>query len=60
MEQIRHRSDATIANILITLIHQEDYLLRKLIDHLQDSFIKNGGIREQMTTARLAYRNRPH
>jgi four helix bundle suffix protein len=60
MEQIQHRTDATIANILITLIHQEDYLLRKLIDHLQDKFIKSGGIREQMTAARLAYRNRPH
>jgi four helix bundle suffix protein len=57
MAQIVHRSAATIANIAITLIHQEDVVLRKLLERLQNDFVKNGGIREQMFAARIAYRN---
>lgn len=56
-EAIKERSDETIANIAITLIHQTDLLLRKIIDRLQDEFVKNGGIRESMHKARLNYRN---
>lgn len=56
-EAIKIRSDETVANIAITLIYQTDVFLRKLIERLQDDFIKNGGIREQMTKARLDYRN---
>ncbi len=52
------RSDETIANIAITLIHQEDVMLRRLLEALQDAFVKNGGIREQMTKARIDYRNK--
>ena len=52
------RSDETIANIAITLIHQEDVMLRRLLEVLQDAFVKNGGIREQMTKARIDYRNK--
>ena len=55
-EAIKTRSDETIANIAITLIHQTDVFLRKLINRLQDDFLKDGGIREQMTHARLDYR----
>ena len=55
-EAIKTRSDETIANITITLIHQTDVFLRKLIERLQDDFLQNGGIREQMTRARLDYR----
>ena len=56
MQAVRIRSDETVANIAITLIHQTDVFMRKLIDRLQDDFIKNGGIREQMTQARLQAR----
>ena len=56
-EAIKERSDETIANIAITLIHQTDLLLRKIIDRLQEDFVKNGGIRESMHKARLNYRN---
>jgi len=52
-EAIRERSDETICNIAITLIHQADFLLRKYIDNLQDDFLKNGGIKEQMYNARI-------
>lgn len=57
-EAIKIRSDETVANIAITLIYQTDVFLRKLIERLQDDFIKNGGIREQMTKARIEYRNK--
>lgn len=57
-EAIKKRSDETIANIAITILHQEDYMLRKLIERLQDDFVKNGGIKEQMFQARINYRNK--
>lgn len=57
-EAIAERSDATIANIAITLIHQEDKMLNKLIERLQDDFVKNGSIKELMHNARLDYRNK--
>ena len=44
------------ANLAITLIHQTDVFLRKLIDRVQSDFLQSGGIREQMTRARLAHR----
>lgn len=50
------RRDETIANIAITLLHQEDVVLRKLIERLERDFTEQGGIRERMTAARLGYR----
>lgn len=55
-EAIRHRSDETIANIAITLIHQTDVFLRKLLDRLQEDFLRRGGIKELMYQARVSYR----
>lgn len=55
-DAIKSRSDETIANIAITLIHQTDVFLRKLINRLEDDFLTNGGIREQMSRARIEYR----
>lgn len=52
------RSDETIANIAITLIHQTDVFLRKLIERLQKDFVEDGGIREQMHKARIDFRNK--
>ena len=54
---IEQRSDEAIANIAITLIHQEDVVLRKLIERLEKDFTESGGIRERMTAARLGYRS---
>lgn len=48
---IEQRGDETICNIAITLIHQTDVFLRKLIERLQADFLKNGGIKEQMYRA---------
>ena len=57
-DAIKERSAETIANIAITLIHQEDVFLRKILEVLQKNFVENGGVREQMTKARLEYRNK--
>ncbi len=49
-------NDEMVANMAITLIHQTDVFLRKLIDKAKEDFLKTGGIREQMTRGRLNYR----
>ena len=56
--QIEKMSDEEIANLCITLIHQAIFMLYKLLGHLQEQFVKEGGIREQMTKARIDYRNK--
>ena len=56
-EAVAVRSDETVANIAITLIHQVDAMLLKLIEVLKRQFVQQGGIREEMTRARLSYRN---
>lgn len=57
-EKIKERSDETIANIAITLIHQCDVLIRGLIEWQKRNFLENGGIKEEMYRARKAYRDR--
>ena len=57
-DAITKRNSETIANIAITLIHQEDVFLRRLIETKQEAFLKTGGIREQMSAARISYKKR--
>ncbi len=45
-----------VCNLAITLIHQNDVFLRKLINKAKSSFLEGGGVREQMTRARINYR----
>ena len=54
--QLPERSDEVIANLAITLIHQADVLLAGYLERIKRDFLENGGIREQMTRARLDYR----
>lgn len=56
-ERIKDRSDETIANIAITLIHQCDVLIKGLIEWQKKNFLENGGIKEEMYRARRAYRD---
>lgn len=56
--RIDERSDEAIANIAITLICQADYLLMQLLKKMQENFLKEGGIKEQMLRARLAARKK--
>ena len=58
-EAVKIRTAETVANIAIILIHQADVLLYRLIERQKADFLKDGGIREQMTRARLNYRKLP-
>lgn len=57
-EKIKERSDETIANIAITLIHQCDALIRGLIEWKKRDFLENGGIKEEMYRARKEWQKR--
>ena len=46
---IETRPAATVANIVICVIHQANYLLDKQIRKLEQEFLNEGGIRERMT-----------
>ena len=50
------RDDITLANVALVLIHQTDYLLRKLLEKFKSDFLANGGIKEQMSAARRNWR----
>lgn len=56
---VEGRSAEVVANIAICLIHQANYLLDQQIQSLEQAFVKEGGLRERMTRARLQQRNRP-
>jgi four helix bundle suffix protein len=45
-----------VANILICLIHQTNYLLDQQLRRMEKAFVEEGGLRERMTRARLAER----
>lgn len=51
-EAIKVRSDETIANITLTLIHQYMPMIEGLIERQKRLFIENGGIKEEMAAAR--------
>ena len=57
-EKIKDRSDETIANIAITLIHQCDVLIKGFIEWQKRNFLENGGIKEEMYRARKAWQQR--
>ena len=54
---IETRAAAVVANILICLIHQTNYLLDQQIRQLEKTFLAEGGLRERMTRARKAARS---
>lgn len=55
-EFVDTRSAEVVANIAICLIHQANYLLDQQIRRLEKDFLKDGGLRERMTKARLQTR----
>jgi len=55
---IEHESPEICANTMITLIKICTYLLKQQIRQLEIAFIKEGGLRERMTKARLDERNK--
>ena len=55
---IETRPAPVVANILICLIHQTNYLLDQQLRQLEQAFLKEGGLRERMTRTRLSQRSR--
>ncbi|MDD2597636.1 MAG: four helix bundle suffix domain-containing protein [Kiritimatiellae bacterium] len=45
------------ANLIICLIHQTNYLLDQQLRKLEQDFMKEGGLRERMSCARIAVRD---
>jgi four helix bundle suffix protein len=58
-EFVETRPPEVIANIALCLIHQANYLIDQQLRRLEKDFLEQGGLRERMTRARLAYRNKP-
>lgn len=52
------RPAGVLASIAVCLIHQANYLLDRQIRRLEKDFLVKGGLRENMTRARLEYRKR--
>ena len=57
-EFVETRPPEVVANIALCLIHQTNYLIDQQLRRLEQDFVKEGGLRERMTRARLAYRNK--
>ena len=55
---IETRPPEVVANILICLIHQTNYLLDQQLRQLEKAFLQEGGLRERMTRARLLQRSK--
>ncbi|MCC7377347.1 MAG: four helix bundle protein [Verrucomicrobiales bacterium] len=53
---IEHPDPAIAANVLIGLIKLTNYLLDRQLRHLEQAFLRQGGLRERMTQARLRTR----
>lgn len=58
IKAIEHESPEICANTMITLIKICTYLLKQQIKQLETAFIKEGGLRERMTKARIDERNK--
>lgn len=57
MQFVNRIGPEEFCNMCITLIRQATYMLDRLLEAQQKQFLQQGGIREQMTRARLNYRN---
>ncbi|WPJ97804.1 four helix bundle suffix domain-containing protein [Coraliomargarita algicola] len=55
---LQHEDPAVIANSLICLIHQANYLLDQQLISQEQNFIEGGGFSEQLASARIAERRK--
>jgi four helix bundle suffix protein len=55
---IENENPEICANVLIGLIKVTSYLLSRQLKQLEEAFIREGGLRERMTRARLNYRTK--
>jgi len=58
VKAIEHESPEICANTMITLIKICTYLLKQQIKQLEIAFVKEGGLRERMTKARIDERKK--
>lgn len=58
VKAIEHKSPEICANTMITLIKICTYLLKQQIKQLEIAFVKEGGLRERMTKARIDERKK--
>jgi four helix bundle suffix protein len=56
---IEHPDPAICANVIVGLIRVTCYLLDRQLQRLERDFLREGGLRERMTRARLAARTQP-
>ena len=56
--KIRNPKPETVANTLICLVHQTNFLLGKLLRKLEQQFIKQGGFTEKLYRTRVRARRR--
>jgi len=56
IEAVKVRSDETTANIVLTMLHQYDVLVVRLIETVKHRFLTEGGAKEEMFRARKLYR----
>ena len=55
---IETRPPEVVANIMVCLIHQTNYLLDQQLRQLEKAFLKEGGLRERMTRACVSARSK--
>ena len=55
---IEHPDPAICANVIAGLVKVTCFLLDRQIERLEQDFLKEGGLRERMTRARLAARTK--
>ncbi len=55
---LNHGDSGVVANALICMIHQANYLLDRQIGALEKSFVNDGGYTEQLAVARMLERRR--
>jgi four helix bundle suffix protein len=55
---IEHENPEISANVIIGLIKVVSYLLNNQIKTLETAFLREGGLRERMTKARIEHRNK--
>ncbi len=55
---LEHPSPEIVANTLICLIHQTNYLLDQQVSALERDFVQDGGYSEQLAAARIEHRRK--
>ena len=58
MQLVQTRSAEIIANMMVCMLKQTDYLLAKLLQKMEKQFLADGGFRERMTGMRVKEREK--